>query len=93
MKQPEKGDFLKFTVFKWHELGSNVAEPPLWGRCMSGDKVFIFCGGNEEMQRDMDVQDAGGFIFTRTLDVYEIVPEDKVPDEVWAAIAKRALLG
>lgn len=95
------GDIIRFDHFVWTSDGDNQADPPIWGRLVTVDEddvpEEIGPNGNFEYLAGgapgwlPEGEGAGNDIAFYSPDRWEIVPEDEVPGEVWAAIAKREL--
>lgn len=94
------GDIIRFDVFRWgDDPEENQSCPPIWGRVChidrrpdrDGGEFNHLCGGAPV--GFLDTGSLDGLCFFSSCDRWEIVPENEVPSEVWAEIAKRALLG
>jgi hypothetical protein len=100
MEDAEIGDIIRVSRFFWDSGAENLADPPVWGRVTKtrhnggGCDFDYLCGGSSEFVDDMvrnNDLDAEGIPAFEGMDVWEVIPEDEVPDEIWAQIVQQAL--
>jgi hypothetical protein len=86
----KKGD-----VVRIHVLRGRPCKPPVWGRATADDTADILVYDDTTYYAENFREDPYDWAVDKTSppDSWRVVPEDKVPDYVWAAIAREALLG
>jgi hypothetical protein len=86
----KKGDIIKITKFR-----NRKCSKPVWARVVDHNEVALMEWSGAPSLVLEAIRDVGTFRWTidktNPPDSWRTVKEEEVPDEIWAAIAKRVL--